>query len=209
MCFLPVALFSETSGSFVNTEGRIAVLHPVVRSLGESRPAWKVLRLLGNLLGLTGFRLRHTESVRDDACPRESLASRLDNCRQRYRKLSPEGASGALQRVADVPIYFADGIVRRRDALQNAGDSRAPHARVHPRPSGVLASPQGRACRVRQGAGEACSKPPPMKACRPVACALPARMNRRPVWDPCSARSAWRATQPMSSGAGPTGQDDE
>jgi NADH-quinone oxidoreductase subunit G len=48
---LPVAPFTETSGSFVNTEGRLQSFTGVVRPLGDSRPAWKVLRVLGNLLG--------------------------------------------------------------------------------------------------------------------------------------------------------------
>jgi NADH-quinone oxidoreductase subunit G len=52
---LPIAPFTETPGTFVNAEGRIQSFHAVVKPLGEARPAWKVLRVLANLLGLQGF----------------------------------------------------------------------------------------------------------------------------------------------------------
>ena len=55
---LPIAPFTETAGSFVNAEGRAQSFHGVVKPLGETRPAWKVLRVLGNLLGLPGFEPR-------------------------------------------------------------------------------------------------------------------------------------------------------
>ena len=55
---LPIAPFTETSGTFVNAEGRVQSFHAVVKPLAEARPAWKVLRVLGNLLGPAGFRLR-------------------------------------------------------------------------------------------------------------------------------------------------------
>ncbi len=52
---LPIAPWTETSGTFINTEGRVQSFNAVVKPLGETRPAWKVLRVLGNLLGLAGF----------------------------------------------------------------------------------------------------------------------------------------------------------
>ncbi|MGF2504375.1 NADH-quinone oxidoreductase subunit NuoG, partial [Ralstonia pseudosolanacearum] len=63
---LPVAPFTETSGTYVNCEGLPQSFNGVVRSLGDSRPAWKVLRVLGNLLGLSGFEYETSEAVRDD-----------------------------------------------------------------------------------------------------------------------------------------------
>ena len=64
---LPIAPFTETSGTFVNAEGRVQSFHGVVKPLGEARPAWKVLRVLGNLLGLAGFEFESSEEVRDEA----------------------------------------------------------------------------------------------------------------------------------------------
>src|SRR5574340_889859 len=64
---LPVAPFTETSGSFINTEGRVQTFSAVAKPLVETRPAWKVLRVLGNLLGVPGFGHDSTEQVRVEA----------------------------------------------------------------------------------------------------------------------------------------------
>ena len=64
---LPIAPFTETSGTFVNAEGRVQSFHGVVKPLGDARPAWKVLRVLGNLLGLAGFGFETSEEVRAEA----------------------------------------------------------------------------------------------------------------------------------------------
>ena len=60
---LPIAPFTETSGTFVNAEGRVQGFHAVVRPLGESRPGWKVLRVLANLLGLPAFDFESSQDV--------------------------------------------------------------------------------------------------------------------------------------------------
>ena len=74
---LPIAPFTETSGTFVNAEGRVQSFHGVVKPLGEARPAWKVLRVLGNLLGLGGFRFETSErSARRSARRRAAIAGR-------------------------------------------------------------------------------------------------------------------------------------
>jgi NADH-quinone oxidoreductase subunit G len=62
---LPIAPFTETSGTFVNTEGRVQSFKGTVKPLGETRPAWKVLRVLGNLLKVAGFDQETSEAVRD------------------------------------------------------------------------------------------------------------------------------------------------
>jgi NADH-quinone oxidoreductase subunit G len=66
---LPITPFSETSGTFVNTEGRAQSFNGVVRPFGDARPAWKVLRVLGNLLSLPGFDQASSEQVRDEIIP--------------------------------------------------------------------------------------------------------------------------------------------
>ena len=121
---LPIAPFTETAGSFVNAEGRLQSFHGVVKALGDTRPAWKVLRVLGNLLGLQGFEQESVDEVRAEALgDLSSLSGRLSN------DISAAGqpiAAGALQRLADVPIYCTDALVRRADALQRTADARAP-----------------------------------------------------------------------------------
>jgi len=149
---LPIAPFTETSGTFVNAEGRVQGFHGVVKPLGDARPAWKVLRVLGNLLGLSGFDFESTEQVRAAALGDESmLAQRLSNTST--VALAPSaGASGAgLQRVADVPIYATDALVRRAPALQQTADARPPQVGVNAALWAELGLQPGDRVRVRQG----------------------------------------------------------
>ena len=127
---LPIAPFTETAGSFVNAEGRLQSFHGVVKPLGDARPGWKVLRVLGNLLGLPGFDFETVDAVRAEALPDgAALAARLDN----HIGLDFDAALTVaatthlnLQRVSDVPIYATDAIVRRAPALQQTADARDP-----------------------------------------------------------------------------------
>ncbi len=124
---LPIAPFTETAGSFVNAEGRLQSFHGVVKPLGETRPGWKVLRVLGNLLELPGFDADSAEQVREQALGDGSgIAARLDNRSQAdvvpaVTATQPTG----LQRVSDVPIYSVDALVRRASSLQLTADARA------------------------------------------------------------------------------------
>ena len=127
---LPVAPFTETSGSFVNAEGRLQSFQAVVKPLGETRPAWKVLRVLGNLLGLPGFDYNTSQEVLARALPGVVSgafvpAERLDNRCQAAIDLTP---ASTLPCVA--PIYQLDPLVRRAPALQATADGRAGRARV-------------------------------------------------------------------------------
>src|SRR5574337_375196 len=124
---LPIAPFTETAGSFVNAEGRLQSFVGVVPPRAEARPAWKVLRVLGNLLGLQGFDFDGADEVRAEALgDATALSQRLDN------RSAADYAGGAprqgLERVADVPIYSADALVRRAASLQRTADARAPKA---------------------------------------------------------------------------------
>ena len=151
---LPVAPFSETAGTFVNAEGRVQSFHGVVRPLGETRPAWKVLRVLGNLLGLPGFEQASAEEVRAEALGAVSaLAARLDNHSAAVCSASP--GPTALERIADVPIYASDALVRRAPSLQATADAKLPIVGL---PSGLwsqLGLKPGDAVRVSQGQASA------------------------------------------------------
>jgi NADH-quinone oxidoreductase subunit G len=125
---LPIAPFTETSGTFVNAEGRAQSFHGVVKPLGDARPAWKVLRVLGNLLGLEGFSQDSSEEVRAEALgDLATLGERLDN-RSSDALTAAVTEQAPCERVADVPIYAADSLVRRAPALQQTADARAPVA---------------------------------------------------------------------------------
>jgi NADH-quinone oxidoreductase subunit G len=126
---LPTAPFTETGGAFVNAEGRVQAFHGVVKPLADTRPGWKLLRVLGNLLGLPGFEHETVEAVRAEALGEAAgLTSRLDNRAAGEIALPAAATSPALERIADVPIYATDAIVRRSTSLQLTADAREPVA---------------------------------------------------------------------------------
>jgi NADH-quinone oxidoreductase subunit G len=148
---LPIAPFTETAGSFVNAEGRLQSFTGVVPPLGDARPAWKVLRVLGNLLGLPGFSQDSAEQVRTEALgDATGLAARLDN-RGAALPSSAGTARPALERIADVPIYAADALVRRAESLQLTADARAPVASLPSALFAELGLKAGDPVRVSQG----------------------------------------------------------
>ena len=152
---LPVSPFTETSGTFVNCEGRAQSFQASVRHLGESRPAWKVLRALGSLLELKGFDYDSSESVRDEITNCEAdLSSRLNNISGKSLQGLSKAAPG-LERIADIPIYFSDAIVRRAKSLQLTADAKTPRARMSPALMQQLGIENGARVRVRQDDGEA------------------------------------------------------
>ncbi|MEY3511011.1 MAG: hypothetical protein RI914_1610, partial [Pseudomonadota bacterium] len=122
---LPIAPFTETSGSFVNTEGRLQSFHAVVRPLGEARPAWKVLRVLGNLLGLGGFDADSSQAVLAAALPGVRVGEVVDSaCLSNAVSVNIDTQRATLEPCV-APIYQLDGLVRRASSLQLTADARA------------------------------------------------------------------------------------
>ena len=154
---LPTAPFTETGGSFVNAEGRLQAFHGVVKPLAETRPGWKILRVLGNLLGLPGFEHDSVEAVRAEALGDvATLAERLDNnTATQPAPAALAAAPGGLERIADVPIYATDMIVRRATSLQLTADAREPVAGIPPALWAQLGLADGDRVRVSQGQGHA------------------------------------------------------
>ncbi|MFE1572442.1 NADH-quinone oxidoreductase subunit NuoG [Comamonas odontotermitis] len=119
---LPIAPFTETSGSFVNAEGRVQGFHAVVKPLGDARPAWKVLRVMGNLLGAAGMDFESSQDVlavatrSQDQVPAELLSNST--------KTNMAVSAPATQEPVVASIYQLDGIVRRAPALQMTADAR-------------------------------------------------------------------------------------
>nr|WP_247646252.1 molybdopterin-dependent oxidoreductase [Deefgea sp. CFH1-16] len=118
---LPISPFSETSGTFVNMEGKAQSFNGVVRPLGETRPAWKVFRVLGNLFGFSGFEYNSSEEIRDEALAGE-IAPRLSNAVVSTHAVRTQSAQG-LVRLGEVPLYQVDSIVRRSPSLQATQDA--------------------------------------------------------------------------------------
>jgi len=127
---LPIAPYTETAGSLINAEGRLQSFNPVVQPLGETRPGWKVLRVLGNLFDLKGFDFQSASEVRAEALVAvnggESIPALLAAQHATLRlpeSLAPVPAA-AVERFAPVPIYSSDAIVRRAPSLQRTRDAR-------------------------------------------------------------------------------------
>jgi NADH-quinone oxidoreductase subunit G len=122
---LPIAPWTETPGTFVSAEGRVQGFHAVVKPLGETRPAWKVLRVLGNLLGLPGFEFESAQDVlaavrgAQDVNETFVQGDRLSNA----TSASVQAAAAAGKPVT-AAIYQLDGIVRRATSLQLTADAR-------------------------------------------------------------------------------------
>jgi NADH-quinone oxidoreductase subunit G len=154
---LPISPFSETSGTFVNCEGRAQSFNGTVKPLGDTRPAWKVLRVLGNLLGLTGFEYETSEAIRDEVFGKgvTDLSSKLSNKGSVALTAATFGTAGALERVTDVPIYFADAIARRSEPLLRTADAQAPLAYLPKALAEKLGVKSGDTVKVTQGSGSA------------------------------------------------------
>ncbi|MEO8924526.1 MAG: molybdopterin-dependent oxidoreductase, partial [Caldimonas sp.] len=151
---LPIAPFSETSGTYVNAEGRVQSFHGVVKPKGEARPAWKVLRVLGNLLGLPGFGFETSEEVRAAALGDvTTIPARLEghDASAAQSVAIDAAAPSALERIADVPIYASDAIVRRASALQQTADARPPRVHVPSELAAERGIVGGALVRVTQG----------------------------------------------------------
>jgi NADH-quinone oxidoreductase subunit G len=160
---LPVAPFSETAGTFVNCEGRAQSFNGTVKPLGETRPAWKVIRVLGNLLSLEGFGYETSEAIRNEvlgvnSSAEANLAGRLTNIGNAKPQAVTSGSAipeASLERVADVPIYSTDAIVRRSLPLQQANDAAPPRAWMSVALSQKLGIEDGAKVKVTQGEGSA------------------------------------------------------
>ena len=121
---LPITPFTETVSTFVNLEGRAQTVQPSVKPLGDCRPAWKVLRVLGGLLNLDGFLYNAPEEVLGEALG-DNYVSRLSN--QATINTVANGnlaLFSGLERVSDVNSYAGDQIVRRAPALQLTRDAK-------------------------------------------------------------------------------------
>ncbi len=154
---LPIGTWAESAGTFVNAAGLWQSWNGVVPPVAQSRPAWKVLRVLGNLLGLDGFEYEDIDEVRQAV--REYSESR-------HKGAAPTGATdpGAapshreneLEAVPGFATYGGDMIVRRAGALQMTRDAQADQvARLHPETAASLSLNDGDAMLVRAGDGRA------------------------------------------------------
>jgi NADH-quinone oxidoreductase subunit G len=129
---LPIAGFAETAGTFVNLEGRWQSWRQACTPPDETRPGWKVLRVLGNTLRLDGFSQVAAEQVREELWRCFSPDTQFDNGLLLEETLSMPPAPAGLTRASSVPIYALDATLRRAAALQATPDARAAACYLHP-----------------------------------------------------------------------------
>jgi NADH-quinone oxidoreductase subunit G len=127
---LPIAGFAETAGTYVNAAGTWQSFRAAVRPLGEARPAWKILRVLGNLLGQSGFDYTACEQIQDEL---KSICAgiTLNNDLALSETLEFNSRCDGLMRIGDVPLYAQDALVRHAAALQQTHEARPAAIRVN------------------------------------------------------------------------------
>ena len=145
---LPIAPFTETSGTYVSNDGTVQSFAGVVRPLGETRPGWKVLRVLGDLLEADFSSFNSSEDVRNAALTGFSDASL--GARIRTLAMPDSTAPVGLERVADVPIYHSDALARRGQALATTSYGKQPRVRLSGETASSLSLTNGARIKVTQ-----------------------------------------------------------
>jgi NADH-quinone oxidoreductase subunit G len=124
---LPAATFAESSGTYVNLEGRWQSVATAARTPGAARPAWKILRVLGNLLDLRNFDYQSSEQVRDE------LRATVDQAPARdYADGFAPAPSSQVEALRDIAMYQLDPVLRRATALQLTRTGLEPTAEFAP-----------------------------------------------------------------------------
>ncbi len=161
---LPISTYTESVSTFVNSEGRAQTIQPAVKPLGDSRPAWKVLRVLGGLLNLDGFLYNMPEEVLGEALS-ENYCTKLNNQSAATSLINGNATpSAGLERLSDVGIYAGDQIVRRSSALQLTRDAkRGNQVGLGQALFNELSLKEGDAVRVTQG-GQSVDLPATLEA---------------------------------------------
>lgn len=154
-CLLPVAPYTESSGTLINMEGRRQSYAAVVKPLGQSRPGWKALRVLADLLQLPGLGYETLEELRRAALARADSYPLSNHCGVASGLFLNVQPDPLLERLSEVPIYAVDAVVRRAESLQATRDAQVPALRAHPETLRLLGAREGSQLRVVQGQSEA------------------------------------------------------
>jgi NADH-quinone oxidoreductase subunit G len=156
---LPIAPFTETSGTRMSMEGRVQSFMAAVKPLGEARPAWKVLRVLANTLGLDGFNFESSEQVKAEMFggekPSTVVWNRLNNNLRILFDVKVQEKTNVLQRLGEVPQYRMDSVVRRSSPLNKTKQVSEPVAGMNAKLMTELGLQQGDLVVVKQGIGSA------------------------------------------------------
>ncbi|HEX7966245.1 MAG TPA: NADH-quinone oxidoreductase subunit NuoG [Gammaproteobacteria bacterium] len=128
---LPAGAYGETSGTYVNAEGRWQSFSGLTQPLGEARPAWKILRVMGNLCELKGFEQESSEDVLREV--RDAVGEvHADNRFTGTRAVNAPVTVKGFLRVGEIPMYAVDALVRRAAPLQQTRDADVAYAQFSP-----------------------------------------------------------------------------
>ncbi|MCP4302276.1 MAG: NADH-quinone oxidoreductase subunit G [Gammaproteobacteria bacterium] len=120
---LPTGTFAETSGTYVNIEGTWQSFTGVANPVGEARPTWKVLRVIGNLIDAPDFDYVTSEDVREEFAAQLGDVSTSNTYEGSGEIAKPNGEDAPSDEI-DIPLYSVDGLVRRATALQMTDEAR-------------------------------------------------------------------------------------
>ena len=109
---LPMTPFTETSGTFINMEKTIQSFSAVTPPVGQSRPGWKILRVLANFLQLEGFSYDSSEEVKTDAMIEMDKKNEFS-----LKDFKPSNIERGLEVLNVVRANDSDMIVRRATSL--------------------------------------------------------------------------------------------
>ena len=147
---LPAAAFTETSGTYVNIEGAWQSFKGACAPKGEARPAWKILRVLANLLEQKDFNYISSEEIRDELRTQcENIE--LSNAATGVAEIKVSTAEDNLVRSGDVPMYAGDALLRRAISLQKTSDAQSLCLRLNTAEASRLDMVDGERVSVTQG----------------------------------------------------------
>ncbi|WP_041572076.1 NADH-quinone oxidoreductase subunit NuoG [Candidatus Kinetoplastidibacterium crithidiae] len=127
---LPISPFSETSGTYINSQGIVQSFKGVVAPFGKTRPAWKVFCALGKLLNISGFNYESSDEVKQVVLTNCDLKTSLSNSID-LSFIGIDNLSSKFERIPNVPIYRSDVIVRSSTSLQKTKYSQPPVLRLN------------------------------------------------------------------------------
>ena len=151
---LPMAIYGENEGSLINLMGNWQSFSPAVNPQGEARPAWKILRMLGDMLKLPGFSAVSCEELTDEV---KSLVGDIRPSGRGKSTLEKEivdFSDEGLELIVDVPMYASDPLVRHAPALQEMPQSGDDYLRMSTATATPLRVVDGVDIRVSVGEAE-------------------------------------------------------
>ena len=149
---LPVALFAETAGTYINAAGDWQGFDAAVNLPGEARPAWKVLRVIANSLDLAGFDYMRLEEIRAELHRLlDDQAAEMEGSIAPSIELAAPTTANGLERITEVPMYSVDPLVRRAAGLQQTAEVTDDLLRLNPADAVRLGIDNDAAVRAWQG----------------------------------------------------------